>query len=579
MIRLSVASIKQNLKENTTFYLAAFFLVCNALFYALALAEQETFLTEAIKFLQFFGFIFLLAKALDRTTGKVVLSLLLFAYYTLIGYQVVVGAPLDVLLVKRRWSESAFLLVHYSWLIAMIAVLAALNALIFSKTKRFKASRQLVVLIFIAVGASTMTANNEFFAFAKQVASKNQGVAFYEDRIYRPLLQDSIVSNQQDFGATQQASSSLAGKTNHIVMVQIESLNARLVSASTTPNFLEIARHGVFFPRFYGNSVQTILAQENILCSLPSSMESDLSRSGQSKAVACLPKLLKKAGYKNYFFESGDLNFENSGSLMRDIGFDQVRGAEMGRENDPKYLWGLREDAFLDRAFENLSRMDSSAKSLVYLHMGPTNHWPFDWGVENKGLPEQGAFKDRFAASMSRQDRYLAGLLERFDKIYPQKDYILLIYGDHSWPAAIQSDNFFNQRGALDENFLTSMAFIVGGEDFGGKQVAENYSHMDTLPTLMQLLGQPLHQNRFSRSYAGEITGASPGAQLDKNILLIQPYSDRYVSLVRKNGKYLLNLGKGELKLIDLDSDFHETGTVLESGLDGSINSFSNLIK
>ena len=77
----------------------------------------------------------------------------------------------------------------------------------------------------------------------------------------------------------------LPSHLKNIVFVQLESVNSFLVNEQITPRFLEIARKGIFFPKFYANSVQTILGQENLLCGLPTSFDSTLVKRGIDKKV------------------------------------------------------------------------------------------------------------------------------------------------------------------------------------------------------------------------------------------------------------------------------------------------------
>ncbi|NTW22491.1 sulfatase-like hydrolase/transferase [Candidatus Falkowbacteria bacterium] len=564
--------LANHIKEYAAYYGVALFLLSNGIFFALSFEVGAGHFKAIFGAAQFFLFWYLAASLRPAALGSITSATVLFAYYFLVSYSAVVGAPLDMLLAARRWQEFVYLGRSYMWLVLLLLVTASLNALIFSRFK--KASIRTSVILFVVVIASLRIADNELFAFVKQVANGNKGVDFYQERIYDPLVEESV--RLKPLSAKPLDGQSIESNLKHIVMLQMESFNARLASPSTTPNFLKIASQGFYFPGFYSNSVQTILAQENILCSLPSSFAKDLVSDGRSIEVRCLPKLLKPLGYKSSFYASSRLEFEQTGKFMSEIGFDQVHGYDTMKPGDPQFMWGRQEGVFLERTFESMKRDGDESKSLAYITFEATNHWPFNNASATNSAELK--FSDRLSGSMAKQDEYLGELISGLDSVYPEKDYVLFVFGDHSWPAAIQSDNYFNQRGALDENFLTSLAVFVGGRKVGRTIDSGSYSHMDTLPTIMELVGQPLPTTRFRRSYASVLEGQNP-AEKGKSILLIQPYSDRFLVWMDQTDRYSFNLKQGKITKTAQDGTSPKAEQIVAGTLNDSINLFFNLVK
>lgn len=566
--------LKNHIAKFGAYYLATFFLLSNAVFFAVSFESTEGYFRALAGCAQFFLFSYAVVALLPRIIGPLFAGGLLFAYYFLVCYAAIVGAPLDVLLVVRRWQEFVSLGRFYLGLVLMLVLVAAANAFILIRIK--KVGARTVTVLILAVTASSWWIGNPLFDFIGKLAFGNKGVDFYEEQVYQPAVREASLLGKTKPAPSDKEAAVWGGRMNHIVMVQLESFNARLANPTTIPNFLNIAKQGIHFPGFYSNSVQTILAQENILCSLPSSFVDDLVSSGLDAQASCLPKLLKPLGYQSYFFTSSHLEFERTGVFMANIGFDQVHGYDTIQSGDPEYKWGRQEGVFLDRTFDYVEKNKQAGKSLLYLTLEATNHWPFESGSTGNAVGME--FRDRYAASMARQDKHLEGLIDRLDKLYPEKDYVLWIFGDHSWPAGIQSPNAFNQRGALDENFLTSLAIVAGDRQLVKKTVAESYSHMDTMPSIMELLGQPLPQARFRRSYASELaTGALPVEK--KAILLIQPYSDRYVVLLNEAGRYSLNLKQGTLSQVEVAGNAPENERAMANTFGASINLFSDLLR
>jgi phosphoglycerol transferase MdoB-like AlkP superfamily enzyme len=422
--------------------------------------------------------------------------------------------------------------------------------------------------------------NNEFIYFVKSIYQKDEIIDYYQNSIYNNLIQQSSIDKNRLIEEAKKINKeNLPKYLDNIIILQIESLNSFLVNEKNTPNFMEISRQGIFFPKFYGNSVQTIMAQENILCSLPSSFDMNLVESGEDKNILCLPEIFKYLDYKTFFIKSYDLRFAQTGEFMKNLKFDEIHADDIMGQDNIKYPWGYREDIFYKKSFDYLKKNKKDKLNFFYIEIGPTNHWPFktpeDMGSEALYKnPEN--HEQRLINTTYIQDRYLKIAWEEINKIFPEKNYTLLILGDHSWPAGIHEDNTFNEKGSYEENFLTSMIMIIGDEKkYKRKIINKKYSEMDIGPSILNLF-QIDSANKFARSFIKELNGQTESGG---NLLLIQPFSNKYINVITsENTKYQYDGGGKKMIIYNLNRDpGEENGQIIGKEKKNILNMIKNL--
>ena len=217
---------------------------------------------------------------------------------------------------------------------------------------------------------------------------------------------------------------------------------------------------------------------------------------------------------------------------MTNIGFDEVLADRIMQAGDESSIWGYKEDIFYKRAIDYLKDNKQDAKNFIFLEVGPTNHWPFKTpeGLEKEVPYEKpNNQKERLANTTFLQDKYLKIALEGIDDIFPEKNYTLIVLGDHSWPIEVHEGNEFCGSYAYEENFLSSIVLVSGDESIERGTVVEgHYSQMDIFPSILELLGLEVASNKFSNSFVSELKAG--GKKKEVEALLIQPFSDRLIS-------------------------------------------------
>lgn len=368
-----------------------------------------------------------------------------------------------------------------------------------------------------------------------------------------------------------------------VFFLEFESLSSYIADKKVIPHYLSAASEGIFFPKFYTTSVQTIRGQESFLCGLPPTLTLTLV---QSKPITyleklpCLPRIMKNLGYKTIFFKSDDLSFANTDVFMKAIGFDELHSQDIMRPDDPTLTWGYREDVFFKRVFEYLERY-SDEKLFVFIAVSSTNHWPFDapYGNHEYELPYKNpnGIKQIISNSAFLQDVYFKTFYDIYQEHYAA-DSTLIITSDQSWPMNLHPNNLFNESGAYEENFLIPFTVIPPKTKRDlyrvGSIVEERYSQSDVLPTIIKLLGTSTRDSRFiGTSFDHHIIKDALPEKIQKTKKLsIQPYNGGFISLVEYPKKYLYSLSGGTVEMFDLQNDPDEKNPLFQLPADDYLN-------
>ncbi|OGY78774.1 MAG: hypothetical protein A3B74_03220 [Candidatus Kerfeldbacteria bacterium RIFCSPHIGHO2_02_FULL_42_14] len=419
----------------------------------------------------------------------------------------------------------------------------------------------ILILSFIIQGVTFHTQREAFTHFLYSIVRYKRSIGTYYERKYNEHIQKLLQQNNI-FGENKIPKP----LGENIFIVQLESVSSLVVNEKITPNLTASAKEGILFPNFYSNSVQTIRAEESILCGLPPTMHVQLMRKLALENIArlpCLPKLLQELGYQTLLFDDFYGGFEETDTFLKTIGFQEMHGYDIMQKNDPKTSWGYREDEFFQRVLEYLAQHPSDKPRFVYITVSATNHAPFD--IDEKTFsarlpyPKGDTIEQKAANATFVQDAYLADFLKEFGKEYAEQS-SLFILSDTSWPVPIHG-NIYNLVGAYEENFLIPMVFMPAKsiqETFAtDKIVQERFEQIDILPTILHLINGKAPSEFLGQSLVSVLRKDSTSEPASWKLSL-QPYDGGYISLVRFPDKYLFNLTENTVTRYKLDSDPQE---------------------
>jgi hypothetical protein len=356
--------------------------------------------------------------------------------------------------------------------------------------------------------------------------------------------------------------------TENVFIVQLESVNALAINGNLpfygyndvyNPFMREIAKDGVYFPYFFGTSMQTNRGLESILCGIVNNVGKSFSYLPEGIQNLCLPKILNDAGYTTLFFEAyNDLGFMNLEDFIFHIGFEELHSEDVMQKSDPAHSWGYDDCIFYQRVLEFLrERHPKPERLFVHIELS-ANHYPFDSkpGYDHlyKFKPPKNFIED-YLNSFLIQDYCLGRFYEEF-KQYAADNSHLIVVPDHSIPVGVNG-NLNVDQGAFNDNFIISVLYVpptVRRHEFNiGSEIDKFYSQSDIPATVLELLSGKQYQNSFVFALQGNRKGKYEDCHV-----MTQPYNGAKVAIVKGWDKFVYSIDDGSVVYYDLKTDLFE---------------------
>ncbi|MBT7903008.1 sulfatase-like hydrolase/transferase [Candidatus Woesearchaeota archaeon] len=332
------------------------------------------------------------------------------------------------------------------------------------------------------------------------------------------------------------------------------------------PVMTNISKEGVFFPQFYSNSIQTLRAQENILCGIYSNNAAFyVDRLSEFNKI-CLPQILKDAGYTTYFFSADDLNFQKTGIFMKKIGFDYVLFDKFLTGQEKNTEWGYPDDVVYDKLFDYLEQNYIEGQKLFVYVALDEHHYPFkniaEYSSVYKFNPAQNKYEE-YINSLVVQDNHLNVFKKRFMR-YENNSY-LMIFGDHSFPIG-RHNIYSNEISFYEDSFVTSFLLVPPKSKnetfFKNRIITDKYSQLDIIPTILSLLSDNYFSNSFS--FLIKKNHSMFSDQYESCQVLMQPYGGGFMVINQNNTIKKVYSFENKLELVfDLRQDPSESNPVL----------------
>ncbi len=228
------------------------------------------------------------------------------------------------------------------------------------------------------------------------------------------------------------------GRPPNVVLVLCESFSARYVGAigspeAITPEFDELARHGVLFDRIFSAGSHTHQAVFSVVASFPhlpghsSLMREQLARGPFSS----LPELLGRRGYSSVFLYGGDLDFDGYQNFLTSHGIERMIGVDDFGPDVRRGELGVADEDLFRRANEEFEAMDRAGPFFGFV-LTLSNHSPFDLPTP---LPFPSVSPVQGGRNQPNGIRYTSWALGRFLEEARRKAYfdrtLFVVMGDH----------------------------------------------------------------------------------------------------------------------------------------------------
>lgn len=528
----------------------------------------------------FLAIFLVVSQASQSTWLMIVLSSLASLYYLIvsfiIGYWIYRGNEFDIFFIIDGFRNISSTAVNiFGWtLVLYVSLFLALGICYFVLfMKMFKCFKHVrikhlgtclfLITTLVVTEFSLMTSESSPTGYISYTLQKSKETTEARHSIFPSFPDNSHYSTQSN---------------ENFFILQLESGNALAINGNLTingivynetynPEIREIAKDGAYIPYFWGNSMQTNRAHENILCGITNNIGKAYSLRLNELNVSCLPEILNRMKFTTLVFRSDNLDFMNTGGFMKHIGFKEIHYDDIMQDGDLEFKWGYDDCLFYKRAFEYLKEHFPVPERLFVYFEVSTNHYGFDPKEEYRSILKflkSGKYKnfiEKYLDSYSVQD-YCAGKFYEEFMNYSSYNSHLMILDDHSYPIGLHSMS--NEIGATNENFLVTFTYVPPknrkNEFKIGTEINEMFGETDVLPTIFDLLNNQKYQNSFAFALRGK-----PKNMYEDCHILIQPYDGVQISVVKNLDKYLYSATNETLVYYNLSNDWYEQNPVLLS--------------
>jgi arylsulfatase A-like enzyme len=345
-----------------------------------------------------------------------------------------------------------------------------------------------------------------------------------------------------------------AKKPQNVLFVTIDSLRADMpwngYSRAIAPNLSALAEKCTTYERAYSVSSYTA---KSVAAFLSGQYPSTLYRSGfffasYANANQFMAEQLHESGIATLGW-FGHMYFSRAKGLEQ--GFDEWRttpGITFDAETDNH----VTSDKMTALGIELLGKPELAKKQFfAWAHYMD----PHDQYNRHEEAPSFGnKARDRYDQEVFFTDLWVKKLLDFVDQQSFAKDTYLVISADHG--------EAFGEHGMYKHAFelwdvLTHVPLLVCGPGIKAQRISERRSHIDLVPTFLDLLGQPVPATLPGKSLVPELTGVTPAASREPIYLELTEDSHNPPRRALIHGDYkLIWFGPSDkFQLFDLKQD------------------------
>jgi choline-sulfatase len=361
-------------------------------------------------------------------------------------------------------------------------------------------------------------------------------------------------SGANQAAASPSASAAASAKPRNVLFVTIDSLRADMpwngYSRMIAPNLTALAEKCTTYSNAYSVSSYTA---KSVAAFLSGQYPSTLYRSGfffanYATANQFMAERLHESGIETLAW-FGHMYFSRSKGLEQ--GFDEWRTVP-GITFDPETDNHVTSDKMTALGIELLSKPELKTKQFF-----AWGHYmdPHDQYNRHEEAPSFGnKARDRYDQEVFYTDLWVKKLLDFVDQQTFAKDTYLIISADHG--------EAFGEHGMYKHAFelwevLTRVPLFVCGPGIKPQRITERRSHIDLVPTMLDLLGQKPAPELPGKSLVPELTGQEPAKNREPIYLELteDSHNPPRRALIRGDYKLIWSGPTDKFQLFDLKRD------------------------
>ncbi|OWR32462.1 sulfatase [Saccharibacillus sp. O23] len=337
---------------------------------------------------------------------------------------------------------------------------------------------------------------------AAQVKTLQQSFPFVDQKAASSSGGKSSSSVPAYFGAAE-------GK--NVIVVQMESfqnfpINYKLDGTEVTPNLNKLAAQSFYFPHIFQQIGQGNTSDAEFISntSIYPTGKIAMSTGYGDRIIPSSPRLLEDKGYKTATFQINSATFWDRNQLYPALGFQNYYD-KPNYDNDHFNNFGASDEEMYRVGLEKIDEMRADGSPFYAQFVTTSSHAPFEVPeqFEQFALPErlQGTQLGSYLNAQHYTDYALGKLIEGLKAKGLWENTVLLVYGDHGGlstaendPAWVSSMLGISYDANVSRFNIPLIVHVPGIEQ--GKKVELSGGQMDFVPTLMNLLGISLDQEK-----------------------------------------------------------------------------------
>ncbi|MFC6553392.1 LTA synthase family protein [Cohnella cellulosilytica] len=297
-----------------------------------------------------------------------------------------------------------------------------------------------------------------------------------------------------------------AGK--NVLIVQAEAFQTFVLGQSIggeeiTPNLNRLIEQSLYFPNFYHQTAQGRTSDADFLtsCSMHPMPTGSVFVRFAGNEFDCAAGILQNLGYDTTVHHAYDGSFWNRNNMYHNMAYDQFYTLKDYQIDEP-IGWSLGDESFFRQTVEQLKERNRSPFYAMTITL--SSHHPFKLPYVNQEM-NTGELSGTIMGDYIQAARYVDSAVGKLVRDLQDEglwdDTVLLFYGDHDnsvYDWSLYEKFFGRPVSELDKDrIVRQVPFLIhlpGDEQVG--VVEKAVGQIDTLPTLMHLLGIPT-QDRY----------------------------------------------------------------------------------
>jgi len=284
----------------------------------------------------------------------------------------------------------------------------------------------------------------------------------------------------------------------NILLIMLESFSAEVIEPlggekGITPGITELVKEGLLFTNFYSPGFRTEQGLAALVSGFPSQPSTTVIRQfGKFDHLPSLANALDAVGYESSYYYGGDLHFAQTGSYLKAMGFDKIKGDE-DYSYQKKTGWGGYDEELF--AFFN-SDMKQTKQPFFSIIMTSTNHEPFNADVKKIKESISGNWCGDYINTVHYTDKCLTEFIELIKKQSWYSNTLIAVVADHGHSCPNKAEYNSAKRHHIP-------FFLFGDvlkEELRGKTIESISSQIDFPATILTMLNLNHDQFKWSKN-------------------------------------------------------------------------------